>query len=143
MKLVFGLLVLVAIVLVGVYYFGGVRSFDPNKIGNDIKARIKPGMAWTEVVAIAPQPRSYGRLQPEGPAAPDQPVRLKLFKGPYDRETIGQHIAAGQVADGFTLEYFFTAQVAFEVWFDRHGVVDRIEDVATMADLLDMRKKQP
>src|SRR3990172_2617851 len=53
MKAIITLLVLGALAIGGIYYFGGYRTFDPNKQGREAKAAIKPGMSLKEVVKVA------------------------------------------------------------------------------------------
>ena len=49
MRFLLGMVVSIALLLVVVYYVGGVKGWDPSQQGLDARAKITPGMSWKKV----------------------------------------------------------------------------------------------
>lgn len=136
------LVAVVVAALVAWYYFGGVHTFDPDAAGRDARAKIAPGMTWTQVVDQTTAPRKfipYRRLTKKL-AGQDVQVVERGTPIPFDRALMTRDMAAGGFPDGFIFPYQFSHQVAFEVEFDAKGIVTGVADMRTMADLLDTRQ---
>ncbi|TWT44044.1 hypothetical protein RAS1_04500 [Phycisphaerae bacterium RAS1] len=135
MKALFALILVGGIALVGVYFFGGTASFDPDQQGRDARGKIKPGMTWQQVIKIAGVPKrmqtiiriakSGGETLQPGPAVP------------FDAKQHERDVKAGAFPHGFVLPYNFSTSVSFNVHFDSTGKVESFSDNTTMADLLD------
>ncbi len=143
MKAIIVLMLVIGLVIAGVYFFGGYKSFDPDKQGRDAKAAIKPGMTWTQVIAVAGEnpklqtisisKRKVGKKIEE--------ERMVGPKVPFNKARVASKLSANEYPNGFVLSYHFSEQVAFAVEFDGKGVVTEIGDEMTMADLLQSREK--
>jgi hypothetical protein len=141
-KAAIALLVIVAAILLGVYYFGGVSSYDPTARGREAKAALSAGMTWTQVLDAAGEPGWYelvDKFIEQGPLGVELVDYRPGAKTRFERQRVQQDIADGKVPYGFIFRYYFSPQVAFRVWFNSNGLVQSIEDVMTMADLLDTR----
>lgn len=138
MKAVIILVVVLALVIAGVYYFGNYRTFNPDEQGNKAKAAITPGMSWTKVLDIAgnsPRYRSMSILKDkDGNEMTKVGTEVEL-----DRSKLAGRVKNGEVGAGFKFVYRFSEKVAFEVTFDGSGNVVDVEDIMTMADLLHTR----
>ena len=142
MKIMLVVFVLAGLGLAGVYYLGGYDDFDPTAIGNEKKAQITPGLHWTRVLEIAERPCGYAALMEVTEEDVDGESVTVVKRGPrckFERQIVQGSIDDGIASAGFVLEYFFSPQVAFEVIFDAAGCVEQLQDVATMADLLQTR----
>ena len=143
MKVIIVFLVLSAAILLSVYYFGGIASFDPTEAGRQAKAAMSPGMRWTKIVEVAENPGGYRvivRAFEKDPLGGKFETLKPGGRCKYDYDRVKRDIAKGAVPDGFILEYMFSYQVAFQVWFDSNGIAQSISDIPTMADLLDTRE---
>lgn len=141
-KVIVGIMFVVGVVIVGAYYFGGVGSFDPTAQGRKAKAAITPGLTWTQVVSAAGAPRKYQVMQKVKDTMFGQEVET-LKPGPvfnFDAVELTRAVNGGDVADGFIFRYMFSSQAAFQVFFDGQGLVLDVEDVPTVANLLDTRE---
>jgi hypothetical protein len=140
MKLIIGLLVLGGLALGGMYLFGGYKTLDPTAEGQKAKAAIKTGMTMAQVLSTAGENPKY-----QGISLQKTKFGEETIVGPpveFRRERVEKYIKNGEVPQGFNLLYTFSQQVAFSVNFDGSGkVMGPPEDVATMADLLQTRKK--
>lgn len=142
MKAIIVLIGLGALVLGGVYLFGGYGSFDPDAEGRKAKAAIKPGMTLTQVLATTtatPKYQSISLVPNKGGRGAGTTPR----PGPevdFDEQKVQRYIKNNEIPGGFNLIYRFTEQVAFQVHFDNTGKVEDVEDVTTMADLLQSRE---
>jgi len=139
------LLILVVIVVIGgvaVYHFGGYGSFDPTQQGLDAKKAITPGMTVDQVVQVAGAPNDYAQLNRIVKKAGPDTMEFVEPSGPikFRQENLEERIANNDLPEGFLLIYVFSAQAAFEVYFDSAGQVTEIRDRITMADLLQTRK---
>lgn len=139
MKAVFGLILIIAAVGVGFYFFGGYSTLDPNKQGADAKAAIKPGMTLAQVLDVA-APNEYRQvtLQKQKVPGSKQEIVTPMMAAPvkFVRKRVEDRVKNGDMPDGFVLPYKFSNSIEFEVWFDKSGVVTEVRDVQTMADLL-------
>jgi hypothetical protein len=143
MRLIIVLVLLAGVGGVALYYGGGYKSFDPSKQGEDAKAKITPGMSWTQVIdTCGGPPREYivivRETKKEGGV--EQIFRKPGPKNPFKKETVERRVADGSLTDGFIFQYQFSSSVAFAVTFDAAGNVVDVGDMITMADLLDLKK---
>ncbi len=143
MKLVLVLLLLLGIGLVVMFYSGGTASFDPTQQGLDAKAAITPGMTWPQVLAAAGKPGRWARIVLEKKKDPfsgvETLVPVEKAASDYRDGSIDSRLKAGELPDGFVVYYTFSKSVAFKVSFDGAGLVERLNDLRTEVDLLDMR----
>jgi len=138
MKAIIVLLVLVAIGGVAVFYGGGYGSFDASEQGRQAKAAIGPGMSHTQVFDVCGEPRKIRQIRREVKKIGGQEVE-DFVPGPEVKTTgqrVGERITAGDFPHGFVIPYRFSDSVAFAVYFDSTGTVVHVEDLVTMADLL-------
>lgn len=141
MKAIITLLVLGGLVLGGIYMFGGYRDFDPDKQGNEARAAIKPGMSLHQVVLKAgsnPRYQAINRMETKRGGHTVSEVRIGSPVA-FDEKKVEQRIKDKMVPEGFVLTYNYSERVAFAVQFDGEGKVTDINDVTTMADLLQTR----
>jgi hypothetical protein len=140
-KVIVGVLVAAGIALGAIYLFGGYGSFDPTKQGRKAKAAIHEGMTWEQVLAAAGTPGSY-RIMIKTTKKSGADKIETIEPGPpmkFDKALVSNTIASESAAHGFMFVYQFSHQAAFSVTFDSKGVVESVQDVKTMADLLDTR----
>lgn len=137
------LVVLAGIGLLVVYFAGGYSTHDPDKVGREARQAITTGMTWQQVVDAATKPEAYCTFRLETKKIRGEEVKSLRKSMPleFDQAMFAREFAAGNMADGFTFHYRFTHQVAFEVSFDGAGRVAAVEDLKTMADLLDTRRE--
>lgn len=141
------ILVLILLVVIGIgvmYKFGGYSSFDPDKQGREAKAKIQPGMTVKQVVDIAGDNGQFHNISLREQKIGGQTVKTTV-KGPAKEllpNDLTRRVANKELPNGFTIEYKFSEQVAFEVVFNNTGTVTEIENVRTMADLLDSRREE-
>jgi hypothetical protein len=142
MKVLLVLIVLAVIVVGLVYKFGGYQNFDPTQQGRDAKAKIQPGMTAKQVVDIAGPNGKYHyiSIRKEKIAGKVVETTVKGPPKPLNMDYLADQILKKELPNGFSLEYVFSQQAAFDVTFDSAGKVTHIEDVKTMADLLDTRE---
>ena len=143
MKVILVLIVLAVIVVGLVYKFGGYESFDPTEQGREAKAKIQPGMTIKQVVDIAGPNGKLHNISVQKQKIRGEEV-IKTVKGPgvdFGPDTLTARVQRKELPNGFTIEYTFSQQAAFEVMFDSAGKVTGIEDVQTMADLLGTREQ--
>lgn len=137
-----GLLALGGIVLLGVYWFGGSRSYDPTEAGKQAKAAIKTGMSWQQVIAAAgAEPGKYSVFRKVKKKISGQDVEY-VEEGTelnFERKVFEATFNAKEMKEGFQFEYLFSHQAAFSVTFDVAGNVVGVQDEKTMANLLDTR----
>lgn len=143
MKTIVVIVILGALVLGGVYLFGGYQSFDPNKQGKDARAAITPGMTLQQVLSVAGENPKYQSISIHRKKIGKEIVEDEQVGPPvdFDRAKVEGRIKGGQVPNGFMLQYVFSNSEAFAVRFDPAGKVTEIENVATLADLLQTRQK--
>jgi hypothetical protein len=142
MKAIIVLLVLGALALGGVYMFGGYSNFDPEKQAQELRAAIKPGMTFKQVMKVAqgknPKYSAINRFEhKEG-----KEVVYEYREGTpvaFDEKKVTQRLRDNEVPHGFVLSYNFSEKTAFAVEFDGDGKVEDIRDLRTMADLLQTR----
>ena len=99
---------------------------------------ITPGMSWKKVLDVAGENPKY------------RSISLVKEKKGFEHETMGpevefnrsrlaSRINNGEVPQGFMFVYRYSERVAFAVRFDGNGKVTDVQDVMTMADLLQTR----
>ncbi len=138
------ILIVVIVIAIGlVYKFGGYATFDPTAQGREAKAKIQPGMTVKQVVDAA-GPNGKLRiisLQKQKIRGQEVVTTVKSPGKEFDADQVVAKIKRKELPNGFTIEYIFSQQSAFEVLFDSSGKVTDVEDVMTMADLLDTRER--
>jgi hypothetical protein len=142
MKVAFGLMAFLALICVGVYYFGGFGKFDPTAQGRQVKASLKPGMTHKQVFDIAGDPRKYRVINRKVKRVHGQDIET-LEAGPEvegDRSRIEARIAEGSLPNGFVCLYYFSHQIAINVRFDGKGTLVDVSDAPTLADLLQTKQ---
>lgn len=137
MKLLIGLFVLGGIGIGAVYLIGGYASFDPTEQGKQAKAAITPGMTWNQAVTAAGGPQRYRVFRLVKRRNKEDLVRSGQLK--FEMDLFTNDMTNKSFAHGFIFEYVFSPQAAFSVHFDARGRVEFVEDLKTMADLLDQR----
>jgi hypothetical protein len=139
LKLFVAVVVLGGVGLVIAYYWGGTRTFDPTAQGQQAKAALAPGMTWQQVVDAAGKPlrfQTIHEMTKRGVTTYERGAPRK-----FEREGLEGELANNAHPHGFVFSYEFSPQSSFAVEFDNAGVAQSIEDLMTIADLLDTRKK--
>jgi len=98
-------------------------------------------MTVQQVVDIAGDGGKFHNITIREQNIAGQMVRSTV-KGPAKEllpNDLARRVANKELPNGFTIEYKFSEQVAFEVVFNKAGLVTDVEDVQTIADLLDSR----
>jgi len=137
MKKLVALLVVVGLG-VGVYYaIQSFANFDPDKEGAEVKAKIKPGMTFDEVLAIAGENGKYQGISRQKTRVNNKEVEEIVTGTPVDLRpnNIRNYIKNGNVSEGFNLIYTYSARTAFLVAFDDGGKVISVERERTVGDL--------
>ena len=141
MKMIFGLLLLMAIGWGVVYYVGGSASFDPTQQGRDARAAITTGMTWSQVLDVAGAPGKWSKLVRKQHKNFQGEIVETIDPSPsvdYRKGSISRHLRDGNLPDGFMVTYTFSRSVAFFVEFVGSGKVAEVRDAPTEADLLQM-----
>lgn len=130
MKLLLGLFVIVAIILLVVWKFG-ISGFDPAEQGASLQANVKPGMTWQQVVDHhKPGKFRVKLIDDSGFIAAGLPTKFN----PADVES---SLKDSTLPHGFIFEYFFSNEHAYRVYFDGDGKVDSpVEKEVTITELL-------
>lgn len=140
-KAIVAIIVVAAIALGALYFFGGQRSFDPTEQGRKAKAAVTTGMTWTQVTEAAGDPHRYRIAVKTKKKVGGEDVEViepgTLLK--FDRQVFTNDLAAKNMPHGFVFYYTFSHQAAFSVTFDGAARVTSVQDEKTMADLLDSR----
>ncbi|MHC4444575.1 MAG: hypothetical protein ACYTF1_06620 [Planctomycetota bacterium] len=144
MKAIIVLVIIVAVVLGVVYFKGGYVSFDPDKQGELARATIKPGMPLAQVLAVAGENPKYKPIIPFQERRGTQVIVTPQVGLPaaFNKNKVNKWLRNGELPHGFVLAYKYSEQVAFDVTFDKAGVVQNIQDAMTVADLLGTRKQR-
>ncbi len=141
MKATLMIVLLLAVMGAGIYFWGGYQSFDPSQQGRDAKAAIRPGMPYKQVLDAAGDPQDYRVLLRRTRRVEGKEVAF-VEPGPsskFTRDGLDRRVAGGGCPEGFLFTYVFSNSVAFRVSFDDSGDVVAVEDATTMADLLQMK----
>lgn len=141
MNKAFGVFVLLVVGgLAFAFFRGGVASYDPDARGAEVKAAIKPGMTWSQVLDVE-EPGKYQTVIKTKKRVGGETIEMEELGAvlEFNRDLFEKDIAARQMPDGFAFNYFFTQQIAFKVVFDASGKVALVENNKTMADLLQTR----
>lgn len=110
MKTIVVLLGLIGLGMIGVYYFGGYSSFDPDKQGRDAKAAITPGMTWTQVLAVAGENPKLHTISIYTSKVAGQTVKERRV-GPavnFTKNKVSRGLSSGSYQNGFILSYHFS-----------------------------------
>jgi len=138
MKVIFVLLALVGAGWLAVYYGGGYGSFDPSDQGRKARAAVAPGMSHTQAFDACGDPRKVRKIRRVVERVDGREV-VTFRPGPEvetTRERLEQRIKEDAFPHGFVVGYRYSESVAFAVHFDKDGTVEYVEDLRTMADLL-------
>lgn len=138
MKAILALLILGGLVLGGVYYFGGYKSFDPTKQGRDAKAAIKPGMTLKQVVDVAGGNPKFQPINTFTRKVGNQTIEEERAGLPVDfkQDRVTQQVKQNALPKGFILNYKYSEQTALDVHFDSTGMVTHVTDAVTIGTLL-------
>ena len=120
------------------HFIKNAASYDPNAQGAAAKAAIAPGMTWKKVVVAAGEPKHYAVIDRKVQTIAGQQIETfkPAAKNPYSADVIAERILDVSLPHGFVFEYRFSQSVAFAVHFDDLGTVTLVQDLITMADLL-------
>ncbi len=137
MKAIISLMILAGLIGGGVYYFGGYRDFDPNKQGKAARAAIKPGMTLKQVMDIGGnnpkiQPINTFKHKVGQETVEEERPGLSV---PFDHGRTTQQMKGGFLPKGFILNYKYSEQTAFDVYFNGNGVVTAVTDAFTLGTL--------
>lgn len=122
------------------FFRGGVSSYDPETTGREVKAAIKSGMTWAQVLDVA-EPGKYQTVIKTKKKVAGETVEFEELGADlqFERELFENAWKAKEIPDGFAFDYFYGQQVAFKVMFDKSGKVIGVADNKTMADFLQSR----
>ncbi len=140
MKFLLGMIVLFALVIGGMYQFGGYFNFDATQQGKDIRAKLGPGMTHKQVFDITGNPRKYQVIQRKAKKFGGQEIE-SFIPGPiniFKRERYDERIAENSMPHGSLATFHYSESQAFTVTFDGTGTVTFIEKAGTMSDFLQM-----
>ena len=143
MKAAVTLLVLVGLGWGAVYYLGGFGTWDPTEQGREKRAKIHPGMPYTEVfdnITGDPRKDRSTNLKKERSGGQESEMLVPSPEVPFIRERVDGHMKSNGLPHGFTATFKYSERLAFTVYFDGSGNVTKLEDAMTMADLLQMPK---
>ena len=138
MKAIIVLLALVGAGWLALYFGGSYGSFDASEQGRQAKAAVAPGMTHTQAFDICGDPRNVRSIRREVNKRGGEELEF-FVPGPKvktTRERLAERVKDGDFPYGFVVPYRFSDSVAFAVHFDGTGAVEYVEDLATMADLL-------
>ena len=133
MKAVIALLVVAGIAFFVVYRTGSSvkEDFDPTEQGKQARAAINNDATWTEVIAVAGEPRKWK----DGDSAFD----FVMGYDPFDSQAhdeLRQQLEKGPRKMGFCFLYRFSNDATFAVNFDKSGLVMNVQDKESKSDLL-------
>ncbi len=138
MKVIIVLLALVAACWAAVYFGGSYGSFDPSEQGRQAKAALAVGMQHSKAFDVCGDPRKVRKIRRQVREFQGEEIET-FIPGPVvktTRERVAERVKSGDFPHGFVIPYRFSESVAFAVHFDSTGTVEYVEDLATMADLL-------
>lgn len=130
MKLLLGLFVVVAVILLIVWKFG-ISGFDPAEQGASLQANVKPGMTWQQVVEHhKPGKFRVKMLDDSGFTSAGLPTK-------FNRADVETSLKNPGLPEGFIFEYFFSNEHAYRVHFDSEGKVSSpVEKEVTISEML-------
>ena len=140
MRFLFGMVVSIALLLVVVYYVGGVKGWDPSQQGRDARAKIAPGMSWKKVFDATGEPTKYRPIVKKTNRVGGETYEY-FVPGPvnaFRRARVEERLVEDSLPHGFLTTFVFSSSVAFTVRFDGAGNVDYVEGATTMADVLQL-----
>jgi hypothetical protein len=140
MRFLLGMVVSAALLLVVVYYVGGVKGWDPSQQGRDVRAKIAPGMSWKKVFDSTGDPKKYRPVikKTERIEGEDHEYFVPGPANAFRRARIEERLVEDSLPYGFLSTFVFSSSVAFTVKFDGAGNVEYVEDATTMADMLQL-----
>ena len=138
MKVIIVLLALVGACWAAVYFGGSYGSFDPSEQGRQAKAALAVGMTQGKAFDVCGDPRKVRKIRRQVKKHRGEEIETFVpgAEVKTTRERIAERVKAGEFPHGFVVPYRFSESVAFAVHFDSTGTVEYVEDLATMADLL-------
>lgn len=130
MKLLLGLFVVVAVILLIVWKFG-ISGFDPAEQAASLQANVKPGMGWQQVLEHHKPGKFRAKvLDDTGFISAGLPTK-------FNRDYVETNLKNSNLSDGFIFEYFFSNEHAYRVHFDGEGKVSSpVQKEVTISDLL-------
>ena len=138
MKTLSKLVVVVALILIAIYYIGGLKGWNPTQQGKDARAAIGPGMTWNQVFNVTGEPRKYQPMMKKTRRFGGETVEY-FEPGPlntFNPDTFGTRVKENALPHGFLCTFRYSGSVAFTVSFDGTGTVVGITDAVTMSKLL-------
>ena len=140
MKFLVGLVIVGG--LAGALLWYGLGGYDPTQLGKDAKKAIGPGMTWTQVIDVAGEPSKYHMIVMTVKKMMGEEIKVYKPAAPtkFNRQRLEERLAANELEHGFVFPFRYSEKMAFSVWFDGTGTVQHVQDMVTMADLLDARE---
>jgi len=141
MRFLLSTVVSVALLLVVVYYVGGVKGWDPSQQGRDAKAKITPGMSWKKVLDLTGEPKKYRAIvkKTDRIGSETHEYFVPGPPNPFRRSRIEERLVENSLPHGFLTTFIFSSSVGFTVKFDGAGNVEYVDDATTMADILQLK----
>ena len=139
MRLVLGLLVVVAVGWVMIYFAGGYSTFDPSEQGRQAKAALRPGMSFVQACDITGDPRKFRIINRKTKRVGDEEIVMMVPAPPVKitRERIETRLAEGSLPWGFLVSFTYSTTVAFTVRYDDTGAVVEVSDDMTLANWME------
>jgi hypothetical protein len=125
------ILVVAAFVFLFLKGFWEQEAFDPTQQGEDARAAIKIGSAWTEVIEAAGEPSRWK----EGASDFDFVSGYTPFDA-EGRDTIRKGLEKKELEEGFSFLYRFSDAATFAVNFDSNGTAMNIQKKQSKKELL-------
>ena len=134
MRVGFGVVVIIATLVVMGYKLGAFHMEGSAEQYNKMKEAVKEGMSWTEVADIK-EPKKFAKYSSD-------PLGGRLPPQAFDRDLIAKWHKEGNMPFGFIYEYAFGPEHVLEVHFDEKGICEGTRDGFTMGDLLQTKKRR-
>lgn len=131
-------LVVLAGIGIGVYFaIHSFTSFDPDKEGAEVQAKIKPGMTFDQVLDIAGENAKYQGISRQKTIVNYKEVEKVVIGSPVELrpDRIRGYLKQGSLTEGFYLIYTYSARTAFSIAFDPGGKVVSVQRERTVGDL--------
>jgi hypothetical protein len=138
MKVVIGIVVLIAIGAAVVYFGGELFRFDPNKQAQDAMASITPGMTWQQVIDTVGDPQKVQVfIEREEMIGGEKTTVIKPGQPfDYNKSRHVNRIDNGEMPHGYIFVYWYSNASAFDVTFDPDGTVTYVSEKMTPNSLL-------
>ncbi len=139
MRLVLGLLVVVALGWVMIYFAGGYSAFDPSEQGRQARTALRAGMSFKQACDITGDPRKFRIINRKTERIGGEEI-VMMVPAPVvkiTRERIDTRLAEGSLPYGFLCPFTYSATVAFTVTYDDTGTVVNVSDDVTVANWME------